>query len=215
MDLVHRIFSLFEIQDYCKSTHSEIRFYGGWYEHGNITKLAQDLSAQISGCFPTSIRNPYNGYHILVSATMAYSLFITPREHLYDTYRRRCYPNNLRFNNPKQLGCADKNCSLHTIYEFLISGSCRGQTCHLTPQDIIYKGEQKLVDTMISCDMYYLNQTQEQQIVLVSSDDDFWPCIRTSLVMGKKVLHIHTHPSRPTPVGYSQYATTNYRQIHL
>ena len=191
----------------------KIRLYGGWYIHKNLTRKAQKLSGQISSTFPYFWNNSNNKY--IITVELAYSLLITPREHLLDTYRIHEYPTGIYCINPSNLGCKDPTCPIHNVYDFINKDSIAGQCCTIQPKDLIKKGAQKLVDTMLSMDIYYLSSKEKEPIILVSSDDDFWPCIRSSLVIGRKIIHIHTKMNYTMASHYTKFAGPNYVQKNI
>jgi hypothetical protein len=69
---------------------------------------------------------------------------------------------------------------------------------------MLTRPQQKLVDTMITVDAIYLAQSDPHLLCIVSSDDDLWPAIRTTVLLGRPTIHLHTKAGRRTP-GY--YAT--------
>ncbi len=77
----------------------EVRIYGGWYEGPMLTPLAQQLTAEIQGTFPTIIRCPTNTGTICklsTQAELAFALSEDPSHHLLDTFRKKKAPCNLR-----------------------------------------------------------------------------------------------------------------------
>ena len=57
--------------------------------------------------------------------------------------------------------------------------------------DLVYRNEQKVVDTMLTCDLIYAPQQGFDHIVLVSADDDFIPPVRTLLLRGSTITRVH------------------------
>ena len=145
-------------------TKAKIRLYGGWYHQGNSTRRAQDLAIDIQANFPTVLTVPLASQNLIVSAELAFALFISPREHLFDTFRIRAYPTDLNCDEPKNHGCIDPACPIRHIHSFITTGKCIGQTCNIGPSDILYRGEQKLVDTMIATDLFYLSMNSSEPI---------------------------------------------------
>jgi hypothetical protein len=58
-------------------------------------------------------------------------------------------------------------------------------------QSHFYRSAQKLVDTMLSSDIIFLS-FEKSPIILVTSDDDFYPAILTGVSIGGQILHIET-----------------------
>ncbi len=196
-------------------TNINVRVYGGWYNEGNITKRAQDLTVEINKDFPSVIIHPSSGYKMIVNAELAFGLLIAPKEHVLATYRFRSFPTDLKCDDPTIHGCTSPTCPIHNVYNFIKHGSISGQCCDIKPKNILYKGEQKLVDSMITTDVFYLTMNNESPIILVSSDDDFWPAIRTSLELETQVIHVHTKQAYQTPNCYLQFANSFYQQIKI
>ena len=194
---------------------ARIRLYGGWYAQGSSSRLAQELSVAIQANFPMIITVPSIGTKLMVSMELAFALLITPHEHLLDTYRIRSCPSDLNCDDPSKHGCGDTSCPIKNVADCIKTGKCPKSTCSITPTDILYRGEQKLVDTMLTTDLFYLSMNSIEPLVVVSSDDDFWPAIRSVLALGSKVVHIHTKPKRRTPTHYRKTAPLTYSERHL
>lgn len=171
----------------------EIRVYGGWYEGLNMTQLAQKLSVAIADDFPAIIRLPsaVGTIALATTAELAVSMIEEPQYHLFNTYRKKGRPGNLRVQRPEQVGCTDLACPLPIAKKLLKNGSCSLSSCTITADDLVYRHEQKIVDSMLTCDMVYASQLMYDHIVLVSGDDDFLPPIRTLLLRGKSVARFH------------------------
>ena len=193
----------------------KIRFYGGWYEQNNVTNRAQLLQSEIQSNFPRRINiidNQQGLFHSVIGyAELSYSLVIDPQHHLFSTYRSRGMPSGLYCEHPSSLGCSNINCPLIYIHDFINNGRCTNQCCNIKPKDMIHRGEQKLVDTMVISDLLYLASQKTSLLCIVSSDDDFWPGIETAVLMGSKVIHVHTK-NRATPIEYCQNIGSNYLQ---
>ena len=182
-----------------------LRLYDGWYEHNSPTRKAQSIQTDIINNFPRrlNITNNGNTHSIVVIVEMAMSLIIDPTNHLVSTYRPRGTPNDLRCYHPHILGCTNPSCPLIDVHDFINYGMSNSQCCNIISQDMIYRGEQKLVDSMVICDLIYLaNDTDYNTVIIVSSDDDFWPGIKSAIFMGTNIIHIHTR-NRSTPQFYA------------
>ncbi|HTK20993.1 MAG TPA: hypothetical protein VL442_15830 [Mucilaginibacter sp.] len=185
-----------------------IRLYGGWYENNNITHRAQRLQTEVRSNFPNAILLSDNKTTAVVNMELATSLTIQPTTHLVNTYRRGGIPSGLRANHPIHNGCRRTTCPILHVYNFINAGQCA--ECHTaTVEDIFFRHEQKLVDTMLTSDMITIAQ-QEKRYGIVSSDDDFWPGILTSVVLGSEVYHFQTQNGRVTPKHYSKTVNQNY-----
>lgn len=172
----------------------EMRLYGGWYEGASMTKLAQDLSVAMQVDFPTIVRvpnQPGGSTPINVNASLAVALNEDPAHLLFNTFRKKGRPNNIRVQNPQEAGCAKNDCALMIIKKLLKNGKCPAASCTATSNNLIYRNEQKLVDTMLACDLLHAQMQNLDYIVLVSDDDDFIPPVRTLLLRGAPVVRVH------------------------
>ena len=90
--------------------------------------------------------------------------------------------------------------------------ACTGlpTSCDLTPEDLIRRKEQKLVDAMVAADIFFNAHFQADRIAVVSSDDDMWPAIKTALQLGSDIIHVHTKQGRSTPTFYAHGITGGY-----
>ena len=182
----------------------DIRIYGGWYEEQTMTMRAQDLTVEIDNEFPTIIRVPRQSGEVVllqVTAELAVAMMEEPKYHLFDTYRKKGIPKNIRVQHPAAVGCTDPACPLPVAKKLLKTGSCSISTCSVTADDLVYRQEQKIVDTMLTCDMVYAPTQDYQHLILISGDDDFLPPLRTVLLRGTQVARFHPQPnSSRTPL---------------
>lgn len=176
------------ISENCKC---EVRLYGGWYEGENLTPLSQDISINIQEDFPSLIKviNEDFIFTIKTSAEMAFSLLNEPSHFLFNTYRRKGKPNNIRVEKKENIQCESSSCFIDIAKKFIRTGKCPNQGCQ--NDSLIYRHEQKLVDTMLTCDLIHLSDKGCEIIILISADDDFLPPIRMLLAKGTKTIRIH------------------------
>ncbi len=213
--VILRIISKLTMDEVVNIKNIVFRLYGGWYQSNNLSKRAQDLIIEINKYFPSIFTIPCNSKKVVVKVELAYSLLITPSEHLLDTFRIRSFPKDIKCDDPNKHGCTDPNCPIRNVFSFINNGTINGQCCSVKPEDILYRGQQKLVDTMLSMDIFYLSMSIDNSIVVVSSDDDFWPAIRSSIQLGTKIFHIHTRNNRNTPLIYSKHVNSLYQESFL
>ena len=172
----------------------EMRLYGGWYEMDSMTKKAQELSASIQNDFPiiANIRYEYQGeVKMKINASLALALNEDPSHHMFNTFRKKSASNNIRIKSQKEAGCSQNDCELLKIRKFMKSKKCPAASCSVASDDLIYRNEQKLVDTMLTCDLLHAEKQGWDCIVLVSDDDDFIPPLRTLLLRGASVFRAH------------------------
>lgn len=176
----------------------DIRIYGGWYEGLAMTQRAQALAVAIGNEFPAIIRVPRKGEGVVAlaaNAELAVAMMEEPSHHLFGTYRKKGKPGNLRVQRPAEVGCTDTTCPLPLAKKLLKSGKCPISSCSVVADDLVYRHEQKVVDTMLACDMVYAPTQDYQHIILISGDDDFLPPLRTVLLRGTPVARFHPKPN--------------------
>jgi len=197
---------------------TRIRLYGGWYENKTLTRKAHTLITEASNSFPaviTTVNIAGATHKVIVNIELAYSLEIAPSTHLFNTFRARSAPKNLHCRNPLSLGCSEPHCPMQNMYSLFSTGNCPSPSCRRSLDDLIYKGEQKLVDTMMALDALYVSTSGIDTICFLTSDDDFWPVMLTLLTLGKKVIHVHTISGRRTSKSYCRGISCNYTEIDI
>jgi uncharacterized LabA/DUF88 family protein len=211
--VVNRIVSKIEPTEVDSNHRITIRLYGGWYLDSSFTHLAQALSADVSANFPNTSMLSDNSTRVIIKCEMAYSILADPTNHLFNTFRPRGMPSGLKAYNPNiSCGCTNATCPIVATHLFLRNNKC-GVCNTVKPEDVFYRGEQKLVDTMLTSDLIF-SSNQSANLGVVSSDDDFWPGIKTTLATGKKVIQIHTR-NRTMPNSYTRTTLSNYIQKQL
>lgn len=198
LDIVTKALVQIPIDSIISRAKCDVRIYGGWYEGAQITRMAEDVTVEIQRDFPAIIRIPISdGKNILVSAyaDLAVSLLEEPGHHLFNTYRRKGRPSNIRVENPDAVGCTDPECVLPMMRRLLKRRSCPKSGCDVVAQNLIYRNEQKIVDTMLSCDLIHVASEEVNKVILVSGDDDFLPPLRTILLHGASAVRFHPKPN--------------------
>jgi uncharacterized LabA/DUF88 family protein len=176
----------------------DVRIYGGWYEDSTLTRLAQSLVVSIGDEFPAIIR-VLNGAGVIcqISATaeLAVASMEEPSYHLFGTYRKKGRPSNLRVESPARIGCVEPSCPLPIVKKVLKNGVCSNAMCVVGASNLVYRHEQKIVDTMLACDMVFAPTQNYDHLVLISGDDDFLPPLRSVLLRGTPVSRFHPKPN--------------------
>lgn len=181
-----------------------VRLYGGWYEENNMTVRAQELSVLVQKEFPTIIRVPTDtgsSLALSTSAELAATLAEEPSHILFNTFRRKGKPTNIRILKPEEADCTNGSCSLIALKKLISTGRCASVDCEIQRKDMIYRSEQKLVDTMLTCDLLYYSELKYDHIILVSDDDDFLPPLRTAALHGTRIYRVHpTHSNERSAI---------------
>jgi hypothetical protein len=181
----------------------DVRIYGGWYERTVLTRLAQELIAEIGRDFPAvlPVRNENNlTVKLPVSAELARSLEAEPNHHIFNTFRQKSTPRTLKCSEPSSQGCSDAKCPLTCLPSLFEMEQCPQPGCSITLNQLLHRREQKLVDTMIACDMIHASRLRCDLVILISSDDDLLPAVRVSLLNGTPFVRLH-------PKNYFQFAS--------
>lgn len=189
-----------------------VRIYGGWLEGHTLTQSAQILSAKIQKDFPIIIKVSDKSPKIRfkTNAELALAMMVEPKHDLGSTFRKKGKPKNIKVQDPSMIGCTETLCPLPMAKKLLKSGKCPVQTCSADESDnLIFRHEQKIVDTMLTCDMLHAQKTGCDIIILISSDDDFIPPIRSVLHHGTRVVRCHPRPnlSRQAIKGFERHLT--------
>ncbi len=167
-----------------------MRLYGGWYEENRPTRLAESLIREISKDFPAllTIAGKTDRKPTIAAAELAYALEADPRCHLFHTFRMRGSPPRLRYRN--EHSCDRPGCPMAVLRSIAEFRRCPADGCECDLDDVLYKAEQKLVDTMMTADIIELGLRPESTICVVGSDDDLWPGIRVATLRGARVIHV-------------------------
>ncbi|MBO6522371.1 MAG: hypothetical protein JJ971_00970 [Balneolaceae bacterium] len=195
-----------------------LRLYGGWYESNNLSRNAQMLSAEISSNYPDvrKIKKNDKESSSIINVELAFSLESDHKHKLFNTYRKNRTPHGIRSAKRPFNQCSNpKSCTLDCIPSFLNKKKCPDHTCQASLNDILIKNEQKLVDTMLTSDIIFLSFRDNDEVCVVTSDDDIWPGINTALFNNTQLIHLHTHSNRKTPAYYIPHGVQNYTQINM
>jgi hypothetical protein len=199
LNVVDRVINRLDEKGMIPSTRVDFKFYGGWYLDKSLTFAAQRLVAELSSKFPHPYKlngSPHSS--IIVSAQLAHSLEIHPKQELHSTFRLRAAPlKKFRCRTPAEVGCLKPlTCPMAAMQSLFDTGICPAPGCSHAMDDFFPKrGEQKLVDSMMVADLIYAAMRKDDAIAVVSSDDDLWPGIISAMILGSHVLHVETKQS--------------------
>ena len=167
-----------------------IRLYGGWYDEKGLTRDGDQLIRDIGQGFPLVIKRTSGLQRI--QCEIASSLLIRPNELFPATVRTR---NGLRRGTiaRRPRACNNLNsCSISTVRHWL-RGQCPEHACPVTSENVFRRREQKLVDSLISCDLITIAHSSPQSpALIVTEDDDLVPSMLLALHLGGLVYHVRT-----------------------
>lgn len=171
----------------------EFRLYGGWDQNSTLTAVAQRLTAEIGRTFPRIVgAEGCVTKRLRVDVSLVHALEKAPNKLLRHTHRKTTFSKQLMCLRPTTVACRNTDCQIDQIAEFLNHQRCPEPGCAVTPVMLLSTLEQKLVDTAIVADLIHLSLSGHETITLVSSDDDLWPGIISSLLNGSRLIHVHT-----------------------
>ncbi len=175
-------FSFKEMVRLCESEFSDfnsiqIRLYGGWYKDTSFTKVASEVQQLLSqiNVFPKVTQKGIL-YGIIELAT---TLHIKPDfiwEHTYKETNGVSGINRIRINHDcADLSCSTNrnNCPKYILYKFTDKRDkkCPVDGCNNLQKNIFKGAQQKMVDTLLACDVISTSEDETIVGVLVISDD--------------------------------------------
>jgi uncharacterized LabA/DUF88 family protein len=199
------------------SAKVHVRLYDGWYDERSLTRLAQRVSAEVQAKSPFTKAFPIGTIttKVLVTVELADCLMAIPRQTMLHTFRTDIHADDIVFRHPQTAGCIVPTCPLIAAHQFLQQHRCPSADCRITPEALVHREQQKLVDTMLAVDLLTCHIAAQREVAVVSSDDDLWPAIKLATHFGVQVFHVHTIPNRKTPPIYSRTAGSGYVQLNL
>lgn len=156
------------------------RLYGGWFESNIPTKQSVELDTMFQDSLVGSIFCENGAYDYHVDVKLAKSLISVPDKDFWNTYRiRQNRIKGLRIDKEAK-NCSYPNSSVPKLLSLLQDGKCPHTDCPNHQEKYLwYRSEQKMVDSMLSCDIIdstILNSSYDF-VLVISSDDDFIPAL--------------------------------------
>ena len=173
-----------------------IRLYGGWYQKTTMSNAASDILQKVSHLrlfenIPSENRKRIHGKIELALTQNGLD------EIWYNTLQEKQGLPHLRIHEEMQSESCTRNenhCPVHIMKKFLNKKRtvCQTVGCHTIHQEVFYRREQKMVDSMMTCDTITFACDQDVDSVYVVSDDiDLFPGIAISRVMNNnKDIHL-------------------------
>ena len=170
-----------------------IRLYGGWYSDSGLTQRASFISQIINSerFFPlkTKENKIIHGEIELTTSLSQVDNFIWSNTHV----RRNGLPN-LRIDKGNLLnrcGTDNRGCPAHQIKRFTKRKDkiCYVEDCNVKNEDAFIVVEQKMIDTLMSIDIYDFSHKDEVKKIFVFSDDiDLMPAVLRSHISKKNTV---------------------------
>ena len=198
-----------------------VRLYGGWYQDHNLTNTASDVQTKVQqiDLFPIiREKKKYDGSIEVVSTQYGLS------EIWYNTLQEKAGIPRLRIDeNHQDSACEQKKniFPVHLLQKFLQKKNtiCRNPGCSTEHSKVFYRREQKMVDTMMTCDIItYSAEEDVTSLYIVSDDIDLFPGIAISKVKNNSIdmnLFVRTTKTKQT---YQQILSTyniNIKSLEL
>jgi hypothetical protein len=178
------------------TTEMNIRLYGGWYATNGLSRKGTLLAQEISANFPIIRSGSGGGTRRHIHCSIAASLVAAHALVLHATLRTRRGVRKVRCPT-HPANCADPStCTVGAVLGWA-TGQCPNPTCTITSRDAFLFDEQKLVDTLLCCDLITLTQSNTpQSVILLSEDDDFIPALLLGGLRSNYVWHLRTRAGR-------------------
>jgi hypothetical protein len=191
-----------------------VRLYGGWYEAGKLTKAGQAISAEIRSCSPIRFMDT-DGAVTLVDVELVYSSLAHPKVVVGNTYREQRIRGGIKCEERPWIQCSENlNCPLVVVESFFNQGACINSLCTIRPEDVLFRKEQKVVDTMMVADLAHADSQGYDRLCVVSRDDDIWPGLGIATLKAKCLIHITTAASIRMPSYFSALPSPPYSLAH-
>ena len=176
LSVLHRIITLHPIVDFV-----EIRIYGGWYHGRELTRMGSQVMSEhlTMDLFPLTIdgNTIIQGEQIIVQS-------LCDVDHIwYNTYREKPGIPRLIINHDARKPLCDDNrtlCPIHIVEKFSKKAShiCSVDGCVTNNSDAFVHMGQKMVDSMMICDVITYAAKQDTKIIYILTDDvDMFPAI--------------------------------------
>lgn len=160
-----------------------IRLYGGWYKNGILTTRASELQMKLSQISVFPYINQEEKLIIRGKIEIVNSTLNLPELNWTNTYHERFGLPRLRINQEKlSQTCHDNSaiCPIKLLNNFTKhkGKKCAVPGCENGHGDVFLTREQKMVDTIIACDlMYCCNEQNISNVQLISDDIDHIPAL--------------------------------------
>lgn len=172
-----------------------IRLYGGWLQEGSLTKVGSKLLTGIPGDFFPVVDSSAGVDRILRgSIELATRLVRVPQIEWGHTYQeKRGLPRLRMAEKPRPDACQDhESCPIDQIQRISRrrDRECHIDGCSVRNESAFLLREQKMVDTLMACDLIEYAR-QGVHTIVMSNDLDLLPSVATAAAMnGSGVTHV-------------------------
>jgi uncharacterized LabA/DUF88 family protein len=169
-----------ESNDYERIT---IRLYGGWYQDNIITQRAELLQQKLANISIFPFINISEKKIIRGSIELADSLLALPEITWENTYQEKRGIPAFRVDSDRLSITCNSNketCPIYILKSFTKKKNklCKNAGCTNVHEDVFFQRGQKMIDTMIACDLQYCSMVSNVvKVLLISSDTDLIPAI--------------------------------------
>lgn len=174
-----------------------LRLYSGWHEEDHLSKkasLTMQLFSKIN-IFPIVLTNKRKLIHGQIE--FATELLQIPNFTWFYTFKEKPGIPHLRINRNNSSEVCEKSkehCPVYLLSNFTKSKSkyCKVPDCMNRQKDVFFSREQKMVDTLIACDIISLYEDPEiDSFFLISDDMDHLPALAYGSVKNNSSSKVH------------------------
>ena len=175
-------------------TDITLRLYGGWYDERGLSRDGDRIARDLGRSFPILSRHPLGLQR--VHCEMASSLYLKPDRIFQATVRtRRGLKHAIKMEGTFDCAYPDL-CSIPSVMHW-IDGRCPEAKCYVDSRMAFRRREQKLVDTLLCCDLIsFALESTASPIFVVSEDDDFIPALLMATHLGGNICNVRTVAGR-------------------
>jgi len=158
--------------DVKRSQTLQIRLYGGWFEDSKTTHMCERAKRSVER-FRNRMISVNSSISISRYVNFARGIFSLEERSFFATCRK--YDLEASVSNDAGACCVEASERFEYIRDYLRNGAC--PLCGRGIRSPILARGQKMVDTMMTCDLLQLINATSSAVALVSDDDDMLPAL--------------------------------------
>lgn len=182
----------------------EVRLYGGWLQDGNLTRRASEVLLEIGQCDLFPLLSPQTKQIVRGTVELAYAIRALPHVRWPGTYRtKNGHPPVRLASEPIDTHCqraSADHCPIRIYKRFVKRPRklCPVDSCTVTNVAAFQVYQQKMVDTMLACDLIAFAMGESTEHLILCSDDvDLLPALLMSSSYAN-TAQIHLWQNRPS-----------------